>query len=201
MRYGADHKDRTRGKLLKAAAEQIRLHGPDGVSVAGVMKRAGLTHGGFYAHFDSKDALIEASIEAMFEHAAQNRAKAMPGGFTLAAFIDTYISAVHRDHPGRGCPIPSLMSESRRWPKAAREAFDRGISRMADRFANYLPESIPDRRAAAMSVIAEMAGAISLSRAISDPSLSDALLEASRDSLRRRYVTESASPSERRHDH
>jgi AcrR family transcriptional regulator len=83
------------------------------VSVAGVMKRTGLTHGGFYAHFDSKDALIEASLDAMFEHAAQNRAKAMPGGFTIGAFIDTYISAVHRDNPGRSAREPLARERSR----------------------------------------------------------------------------------------
>ena len=75
MRYGPEHKDQTRSALLKAAAEQMRAHGPDGVSVAAVMKRVGLTHGGFYAHFESKDDLIAEAVSAMFVHAARRREK------------------------------------------------------------------------------------------------------------------------------
>ena len=111
MRYDPDHKERTRARLLKVAAEQIRLRGPEGVSVAGIMKRLGLTHGGFYAHFDSKDALLAAAVRAMFEDAARRRAKSCGCVHTIDMYLDLYVSETHRDNPALGCPVAALMSE------------------------------------------------------------------------------------------
>jgi TetR/AcrR family transcriptional repressor of nem operon len=199
MRYDSEHKDRTRSKLLKAAAEQMRLHGPDGVSVANVMKRAGLTHGGFYAHFESKDALIAAAVAAMFDHAAERRARTFGVATSIDAFIDTYVSETHRDNPTRGCPVPCLMSESGRWPASARKAFDEGVMRLANRLAALLPPHIADQQSASMSLVAEMAGAIALSRAIGDPTLANELLAASREALKQRFVV--ASSKGQRNDH
>src|SRR5262245_13998717 len=142
MRYDLNHKDRTRERLLKAAADQMRLHGPDGVSVASVMKRAGLTHGGFYAHFDSKDALIAAALGAMFDDAARRRVRTGGMAGSIDSFIDLYVSAAHRDNARGGCPIPSLMGESARWPKVARAEFDRGVARLAQLLGELLPEDL-----------------------------------------------------------
>src|SRR5262245_45438020 len=100
MRYPPDHKRETRERVLAEAAKQIRAHGPLGVGVADIMKRAGLTHGGFYAHFKSKDALVAAAIAKMFDGARARWQRATAtrdasGG--LAAYIDSYLSADHRD--------------------------------------------------------------------------------------------------------
>ncbi len=189
MRYAAEHKDQTRSALLKAAAEEMRAHGPDGVSVAAVMKRVGLTHGGFYAHFDSKDALIAAAVSEMFVHAARRREKYAGSITSISGFIDSYVSAVHRDNPSRGCPIPALMSEAGRWPKGARKAFDEGIARLAQRLAALMPPHVTEPQPAAMSLIAEMAGAIALSRSVADAALSDALLDSSRAALKQRFTS------------
>ena len=186
MRYGPEHKDQTRSALLKAAAEQMRAHGPDGVSVAAVMKRVGLTHGGFYAHFESKDDLIAEAVSAMFVHAARRREKHAPFE-SLDQFIDAYLSPAHRDNAARGCPIPALMSEAGRWPASARKSFDDRVARLAAKLAALMPPHVESPEAAAMSLIAEMAGAVALSRSISDIALSDALLDASRAALKQRF--------------
>jgi TetR/AcrR family transcriptional repressor of nem operon len=197
MRYAPDHKAQTRDKLLSVAAEQMRLHGPDGLSVAAIMKGAGLTHGGFYAHFDSKDALIAAAIATMFEHADSTSAGAWQREDSLAAFIDAYVSTAHRDQPRRGCPVPALMSEPGRWPRSARKAFDQGVARMAERLAQHLSPQFEKATIAAMSLIADMAGAVALSRAISDRKLSDELLAASRSALKLRFTAD--KPATRAH--
>jgi TetR/AcrR family transcriptional regulator, transcriptional repressor for nem operon len=188
VRYDPDHKERTRARLLKVAAEQIRLRGPEGVSVAGIMKRLGLTHGGFYAHFDSKDALLAAAVRAMFEDAARRRAKSCGCVHTLDMYIDLYVSTTHRDNPALGCPVPALMSEATRWPRAAREAFNQGVAQLAREVAAFVPAQMADREPAGMAVLSQMAGAVALSRSIHDRAASDLLLATSREALKARYA-------------
>src|SRR5690349_21849670 len=107
MRYDAEHKERTRRKVLSEAAGAIRQHGPAGVGVAELMAKAGLTHGGFYAHFKSKDELIAEAITEMFD--AQYRhflacVEDREPAKGLALFVENYLSARHRDKPETGCP-------------------------------------------------------------------------------------------------
>src|SRR5580692_7229720 len=100
VRYSSEHKQETRERVLVEATKQIRAHGPLGVGVADIMKRAGLTHGGFYAHFKSKDALVAAAITKMFDGARSRWARATTtrdARSGLAAYIDSYLSAEHRD--------------------------------------------------------------------------------------------------------
>src|SRR6516225_1792267 len=100
MRYDAEHKQKTRAKVLEVAAQAIRKDGPDRIGVASVMAEAGLTHGGFYAHFKSKDELVTAAIEQMFEESRARVAHEMEGrtpAAGLAAYIDFYLSKKHRD--------------------------------------------------------------------------------------------------------
>src|ERR1700742_4652397 len=113
MRYAETHKDETHKVLLKAAAAQLRAQGPDRLSVADVMKQAGLTHGGFYAHFKSKDALLTEALQGVFAHSKQKFLAAtdgMPPRHALAAYIDFYVSVRHRDNPTNGCPVTALNS-------------------------------------------------------------------------------------------
>ena len=100
MRYDSEHKSETRRRVLKEAAREIRAKGPGGVAVAGIMARAGLTHGGFYAHFDSKEALIAAAIETMFESARSRfdlTANDADPRMALLGYVDFYLSPQHRD--------------------------------------------------------------------------------------------------------
>ena len=190
MRYDSEHKVRTRQRVLTEAANAIREVGPDRIGVAGLMAKAGLTHGGFYAHFKSKDDLVAEAISQMFEDSYGNfirwtRDRTPAEG--LAKFIDRYVSALHRDRPDRGCPIPSLSGDLARMPVAARARFTLGVKRLTGAVAGLLREmgrADPERLAA--STVAEMVGALALSRAVDDPAMSDRILETSREILKAR---------------
>lgn len=190
MRYDSEHKERTRRKVLTEAAAAIRELGPDRIGVAGLMAKAGLTHGGFYAHFRSKDDLIAQAIGQMFEDSHGNFVRwtqDRPPAEGLARFIGNYVSARHRDTPDRGCPIPSLSGDLARMPPEARARFTEGVDRLTGALAGLLEQmGKPDAKALAASVLAEMIGALALSRAVGDPASSDRILEASRDALKAR---------------
>lgn len=190
MRYDATHKQQTRQRVLRVAAKAIRSEGAHRVGVAGVMREAGLTHGGFYAHFDSKDALVVAAIEQMFEESVghwERETRGRGDAEGLAAYIDLYLSEKHRDRPGTGCPIAALACELPRLDAAAREAFAAGSRRMTDALAQPLSRlGHDDAPTLAASVLAEMVGALALARCESDRARSNSLLAASRNALHRR---------------
>src|ERR1700712_1176494 len=105
MRYSESHKEETRKKVVKAAATAVRARGPDGVGVAEIMAEAGLTHGGFYAHFPNKEALVAAAIEEAFGQSRRRFARMTEGmapAEALTTFVDSYVSADHRNNPQRG---------------------------------------------------------------------------------------------------
>src|SRR5271167_834435 len=123
MRYDADQKQRTHNQILAEAATAIRAKGPDRMVVAEVMSKAGLTHGGFYAHFASKDDLIAEAIGEMFRQAGgkfDRIAGELAPAEALATYIDFYLSAEHRDARSSGCPLPTLSADLPRLPDAAR---------------------------------------------------------------------------------
>ena len=194
MRYDADHKEKTHAKLLKAAAKAVRAEGPHRVGVAAVMADAGLTHGGFYAHFASKDALVAAAIGQMFEeartrflHETQERTPAQG----LIAYIDFYLSAAHRDARRSGCPIAALASDLPRLKKPALEQFADGAARLRAALADKLAQlGNADPQQEASSAMSELVGALSLARAEPDAKRSDAILADSRRALKRRLKLE-----------
>ena len=114
MRYGPEHKKETRARVLRQAARAIRAEGPHRIGIAEVMARAGLTHGGFYAHFASKDDLVAAAIAQMFEEALallEGVTAAQPPKEALRAYIDLYLSPKHRDAKEAGCPMAVLSAD------------------------------------------------------------------------------------------
>src|SRR5215212_9091744 len=114
MRYSDRHKQETRTKVVRAAAAAVRAKGPEGLGVAEVMAEAGLTHGGFYAHFPNKEALVVAALEEAFGQSARRFARMTDGlshAAALEVFVDSYVSPEHRAHPERGCPIAALSSD------------------------------------------------------------------------------------------
>jgi TetR/AcrR family transcriptional repressor of nem operon len=177
--------------VLKAAAKAIRAEGPHRVAVAGLMSEVGLTHGGFYAHFKSKDDLVAASIDQMFEEGAERarrETEGAPPAVGLGRYIDFYLSPAHRDARGAGCPLPYLSAEAPRMDPASRARFAEGVSQMMDRIGGLLAElGDPDPTTKASSLLAEMVGALSLARAVPDPARSDAILERSRGALKTRF--------------
>jgi len=186
MRYSDTHKEETRKKVVRVAAKAVRAKGPDGVGVAEVMAEAGLTHGGFYAHFPNKEALVVAAIEEAFGQSARRFARMLggkSGAESLDAFVDAYVSPEHRANPAGGCPIAALASDLPRQAQPVRQAYERGVRALIGRLEGWLPD---DRRHLAPSLLAEMAGAVSLSRAISDESGAAQLLADARASLKTR---------------
>ena len=194
MRYDPDHKLQTRQRVLRVAAQAIRSDGPHRVGVAGVMREAGLTHGGFYAHFQSKDDLVAAAIAQMFEDGMAYWRQCTDGRSDadgLTAYLRGYLSPKHRDTPGRGCPMAALGCELPRLDAAARAAFADGSRRLTDAMARSLArQGHDDAPALAASVLAELVGTLALARCETDRARSDAQLDASRRQLGRRLNLE-----------
>jgi len=180
----------TRTRILNIAAAEMRSRGPNSVGVADVMNRAGLTHGGFYAHFRCKDALIAAALSEMFtqKEAMFHRLTAdKPPDVGLGDYIDSYLSEAHRDHPENGCPIAALSPELARLDPEIRQVFDSGVTTLLDLIEPLLaPRHAHDRRALVVSLVAEMAGALALSRAILDQRTSAYVLSVARRTVRSR---------------
>ena len=193
-----DRKAETRRRVVRAASAAIREKGPEAVGVAAIMKEVGLTHGGFYAHFPSKDALTAAAVDDMLAGGRgrfEQVTAGLDGAEALGAFVDAYVSAIHRDAPRHGCPLALLASDIARQPAPVREAFDAGYRRLVARIAERLPaDARPSPQLLARSALAEMAGAVALSRAVADPAESDALLAVTRDAVKARLGASTSRP-------
>jgi TetR/AcrR family transcriptional repressor of nem operon len=182
------HKERTRARILDEAAQALRIGGTEGVSVAALMKRAGLTHGGFYAHFASRDDLVAHAVDRMFQdssamldHFLSDRAAATG----LGGLVDYYLSEQALGMAEQGCPLPALTGEAPRMPAAARARFERGMEAFRDRIARTLEAmGRPEPQALASSALAEMVGAMALARALSDHTAALDLLGAARSRLK-----------------
>src|SRR5438045_2749912 len=190
MRYSSDHKQHTRDTVLAEAGKAIRKDGPHRVSVAAVMKRAGLTHGGFYAHFKSKDAMLVAAIENMFE-ASRQRWISLTFDLTpaqgIAKYVDWYLSKEHRDSREIGCAVAALSSDLPRLSSACQKAYSEGARRMNAWLATLIERiGTPDAQAVATSVFAELLGTLSLARAEQDATRSDAIMRLGRASVKAR---------------
>ncbi|KWS07213.1 Transcriptional regulator, TetR family [Lysobacter capsici AZ78] len=197
MRYDSEHKLKTRERVLAVAANAIRSQGPHRVGVAAVMSEAGLTHGGFYAHFASKDELITAAIDHMFIDA---RARIdhhvygdKPPAQALTAYIDFYLSARHRDAMGKGCPVAALAADVPRLGAASRERFSAGVTALSERIAAPLAQlGYADAAALSRSVLAELLGTLAIARSEPDGARSDAILADARGLLKRRLGLDDA---------
>lgn len=175
MKVSREQMQANRRRILDAAGEKFREKGFDAVSVAEVMKAAGLTHGGFYGHFLSKDDLIAQTLSHLATESAQARAP------NLDAFVDAYLSPRHRDDLQRGCPTAALATESRHQSPEGRAAMSDGVLSQIERLTAALPAGSSDeRRREAIGLWASMVGAVILARAVEDEALSDEILGATR---------------------
>jgi TetR/AcrR family transcriptional repressor of nem operon len=190
MRYQPEHKQKTRRRVLEQAAKTIRRQGPHRLGVARVMKQAGLTHGGFYAHFSSKDALVSAAIAQMFDGALERWTRETDHRTAeagLASYIEFYLSAEHRDAKSAGCPMVALASDLPHLASPSRTAFAAGVRRLTDALAAHLQRLGHHKpKMLASSVIAELVGGLSLARCEPDRQRSAAILLASRQALGQR---------------
>jgi TetR/AcrR family transcriptional repressor of nem operon len=187
MRYSREHKLETHARIVRKASVRLREKGAHGVGVADLMKEAGLTHGGFYAHFDSREALvIEAFADAMDRGTEHWRklAEATPPDQRLAAIVHSYLTPLHRDDPGHGCAIPTLGAEIARESPRTRKAFAAKLEQMIDMFAALTPElSHKAARRQAMGAIATMMGALVMARVAGTGEFSDEILAAGREAV------------------
>ncbi|WP_343713818.1 TetR/AcrR family transcriptional regulator [Inquilinus sp.] len=184
MGHSRQDKAASHDRIVRIAAGRFREAGVDGLSVAGLMQEAGLTHGGFYRHFGSRDDLV---AEALDEALAQSRATvtaAREAGAGYDAIVAGYLSPGHRDAPGAGCAVAALASEAGRLQGRPREAFTRHIEASLDGFLRLLRETNPAAtRADALLAVTAMAGALAIARGVSDPALSDEILQGVREKL------------------
>jgi TetR/AcrR family transcriptional regulator, transcriptional repressor for nem operon len=184
MRYSEDHKAQTHQRIIKEASARFRRDGIGATGLQPLMKALGLTHGGFYAHFKSKDELVEKSLrqaadelavhcDELFAHAED----------PVAAFIDHYLSSRHRNSPAEGCPLPTMSSELGQRGQAS-PTTDVMIKNRLKALENGLPEGTADAPQLSTVMLSTLVGAMVLSRSAHDPALSDQILETAREWLK-----------------
>ncbi|KGF80839.1 TetR family transcriptional regulator [Massilia sp. JS1662] len=175
-------KEATHERIVDVAARAIRRSGYDGTGVADIMKEAGLTHGGFYAHFPSRDALLaEAGDRAGAESVAlaAGIAAAAPAGEALQRIVEAYLSDEHLAAIETGCPIAALGSEMPRQAPEVRHAATNRIKEMIDLLARQMPDwGQPEAHERAMMLVCGLVGTAVIARAVDDPKLSTTLRQA-----------------------
>ena len=181
MRKSKEEAAETRARIIRKASKEFNQHGIAGTGLADVMKSAGLTHGGFYKHFQSKDELVaealqrglEKSLQAM-EHSADER--------TIAELVTEYLSSVHRDDFDNACPLPALGAELWRAGGKTRQKASEGVLRFVSLVEKRLKDlPAKDRKSRAHAIVASLVGSMMLSRIVTDPKLSDRFLRDTRD--------------------
>ncbi|QPF75477.1 TetR/AcrR family transcriptional regulator [Roseateles sp. DAIF2] len=179
-------KEQTRERILETAARAIRRGGYQGVGVADIMKEAGLTHGGFYAHFESRDAMLAAALERAGHDGAERIGRAMAqrqaqGADPLRALVESYLHESTLASQENGCPVAALASEMPRQSELVREASARRVAGLIARVRQVLPTAAPAGRAEAIA--SQLVGALQLARALGDNEAGRALLAANREAL------------------
>jgi TetR/AcrR family transcriptional regulator, transcriptional repressor for nem operon len=180
MGHSKRDKAETHARIVRVAAKRFREVGLDGIGLADVMQEAGVTVGGFYKHFQSRDELVVEALAAAFldldrweEHTD-----------TLTALLESYLSVQHRDAPGTGCALGALVGDMSRASRSARAVYTARLKRSLTYSTSLVPPTAgSDQRSRAILMISAMLGAINLSRAVSDPALSREILRATRDQL------------------
>jgi TetR/AcrR family transcriptional repressor of nem operon len=181
MGYSKSDKAETHTRIVRAAAKRFRERGLEGIGVADVMKEAGVTVGGFYKHFGSRDELVVEAVATAFkdldvweEHTAD-----------MAQLLQNYLTEAHRDAPGTGCAMGALLGDMTRGSKSSRALYTERVKRSLAFFSALLLPSSPrsDKRGRALLILSALLGAINLSRAVSDTDLSREILYGVRDQL------------------
>lgn len=186
MRVSREKAAENRARVVAAASRLFREHGIDAVGVDAVMEAAGLTHGGFYKSFASKDALVAEACAHAFPGARITRALESGDDDKLAALVRGFLSAEHRDSRGEGCGFAALAADAARREPATRAVFTRAVRGAAARIASVLPgRSAEARRRRALAVLGGLVGCLILSRAVDDEDLSLEILDAGRATFSR----------------
>jgi len=182
MGHSQEEKAKNHQRIVDVAARRIRESGTDGPGVAEIMSEAGLTHGGFYKHFDSRDDLVAEAVDAAIEQGRADLEAQVDGAEDpLAAFVDAYLSTEHRDDPGTGCAVVALGADVARAGDRVRSTYRGQVEHyLADMEALLGGAGDEETRRRAIAAVASMVGAMLISRAIDDEALSDEILRAVR---------------------
>ena len=177
-RYGKEHKEATRRRIIETAGKRFKKDGFDGSGIATLMSDAGLTNGAFYAHFDSKDHLLASVVGEELSRQAATMSELKPGRAGLEEFVREYVTPQHRDSPGLGCPSAALLDEIGRCTAVTKRAYTAGAKAIVDEISTRLaPEDPESARGTALSLFAILVGTLQLSRALADREMSDTVLE------------------------
>lgn len=190
-RHSQEEKAKSHDRIVEIAAERIREDGTTSPSVAEIMQAAGLTHGGFYKHFDSREDLVAEAVQRSFADSQTAAAGVIEGAEDpLAAFVDWYVSVDHRDNPGSGCSVVALGGEAARSDPRVRAAYTDQVTRYLAQLQQLLggagqdAAQDPDTRAKAIVTLSTLVGAVLVARAVDDPALSDEIIGDVRAALR-----------------
>src|SRR5947207_841749 len=197
MRYSKEHKQETHARIVEKASIRLREKGAHGIGVADLMKEAGLTHGGFYAHFDSREALVIEAFAYAMDRATERWRKVAedtPAEKRLATIVESYLTPVHRDDPGHGCAMPTLGAEIARESPKTRKAFAAKMEAMIDMMADQILD-VPRKsaRKQAVAALATMMGTLVLSRIAGNGEFSDEILGAGREAVLGRAAAKPAA--------
>jgi TetR/AcrR family transcriptional repressor of nem operon len=186
MGHSQEHKIKTHQRIVRTAAKRFQEKGLDGVAIADLMKELGLTVGGFYKHFDSRDDLVAESFRSAAGPWQKQLLAAESGGppVTYQGLVDSYLTETHRDHPGNGCPISALACDIARGGKQIRSLLTKQIESEIELLAGSLPQDDGAARSKAILTVSALLGAVELARAVTDGALSREVLESTREVLR-----------------
>jgi AcrR family transcriptional regulator len=178
VRYAKEHKQVTRQRIIEKAGHRFKQDGIDGSGISTLMSDAGLTNGAFYAHFTSKDDLVAHVVAGELQTQLSRYDGLRPGRQGLEDLVRAYLSPEHRDHPGLGCPSAALLDEIGRCGEATKQAYTDGTRDIIDEIAARLAPADPrSARGQAIGLFTVMVGTLQLSRALSDRTFADEILE------------------------
>ena len=191
MRYQPEHKLEIHRKIVKDASRRVRAEGLNGAAVSAVMKDAGLTHGGFYKHFGSKDDLLLESLREGFreiEDALAHAAQESPPGEAWKAIVNTYLSLELCEHPERGCPLAALSPDLARAQKRIKPQIVAELVNYKSRMVPFMPgQRTADKERAFFVIFSTMIGAVELARILPDRAMREKVLAGARDFLLRSF--------------
>jgi TetR/AcrR family transcriptional regulator, transcriptional repressor for nem operon len=178
VRYGKQHKEGTRRRIIEAAGRRFKQDGIDGSGIATLMADAGLTNGAFYSHFASKEDLVATTVAEQLHGQRVRFSERAPGRAGVEQYVRDYLSVRHRDNLVDGCPSAALLEEIARGGEATRRAYTDGFLALIDDLAARIaPDDPQSARLKTLSVFALMTGTLQLSRALADQKLADQVLE------------------------
>ncbi|MBB3454693.1 AcrR family transcriptional regulator [Rhizobium sp. BK313] len=178
MRFEKGHKENTRRRIIDVASKRFRDDGAAASGLAGIMTDAGLTNGAFYAHFDSKEALVKEAMVSALTHQRENLEQARNDQLSFESIIRNYLNVDHMLGRENGCPSAALLPEIGRQPETTREAYEVELGKFTDVLASKLPASrLSSPRERATAIFGLMVGTLQIARAITDSSKASAILE------------------------